>query len=134
MHRANRKLQYWQRSRISQDVASPAQQGEEFGQYHCRRPPDLDTVDVKRRHREGRAVGYAYRRREMPRIHELVETDFEDSGDFAVRRGQRRTRRVHRDDRMQPETADRDIERRERTEDAHLVLRERDLLVRLAQG
>ena len=38
------------------------------------------------------------------------------------------------DDRVQPETADRNIQRRQRAEDAHVLGRERHFLVRLAQG
>jgi len=90
-------------------------------------------VDVERRHGEGDAVALAFSRREMPRIEKVVHPDFEDSGDLAVRRRQRRPRRVHGDDRMQAETADRNIQRRERAQDAHLVQRQRDLLVRLAE-
>ena len=66
--------------------------------------------------------------------HKSATLDFEYQRDFAVRWRQQRPRRGRGDDRVQPETADRNIQRRQRAEDAHMLGRERDFLLRLAQG
>ena len=55
----------------------------------------------------------------MPRIQQLVDADLEDPRDLAVRRRQCGRRGCDRDDRMQPESADRDVERRQRAEHPH---------------
>ena len=95
--------------------STSAEQRQELGQDHRGRAPDLDAGDAERRHASAakpsrsrsvvtKCAGSAGRRRPTSRIRAT-------SSSAGVRRGPRRARR---DDRMQPEPADRNVERRQR--------------------
>src|ERR1035437_1347868 len=73
----------------------PAQQGEEFGQHHRRRPPDLviaDGADAKERNRDRTLVADAVDRRESRRLEQLIQGDVENPRHLGVRRRPTRTR------------------------------------------
>ena len=67
-------------------------------------------------------------------MHELFDRDFEDSRDLAIGRLERRPLRHLRDDGMQTESADRNVDWRQLPEDAHIVQGEPDFLVGFPKG
>jgi hypothetical protein len=104
-----------------------------LGWHHRRRTPDLVTPDLKRGHAESDAVSLTLRDEKASRIEQLVEIDFEDSGNLAIGCDEPRLLIDLCDDRVQSKAADWNIERRQTAEYVNSCDVQRHFLVSLAE-
>ena len=97
-------------------------------------PQISSSPDAERRHGDAAAVALALGRHDGAGRHQIVHRHFENPRHLAVRGHQRRAASACAHDRVQAKAADRNIDRRQRPDDANIGAGQRDFFVRLAQG
>ena len=132
--RANKNVvDYQKRNKTVSKRLRPAQETQELGEHHGRRPPNLVAGDVKGGDHEPAAVPFALARRETGGIAQGIQGDFENAFDFAIRRPQGWTPGHRRDDGVKTESADGNVERRQQPDHPCVRNRQFHFLVCLAQ-
>ena len=115
-------------------LLTPAQEYEELRQHHRRRAPDFDAVDKKRRSSHAAASEAQRSRRPAVRIHQPIDWDFEDAGDFAFRGPKLGSVGGGAHNRVETEAAHRDVERRQRAKGSDASEVQSDFLVSFAKS